>query len=147
MVEHTPNSTGDASRRALIGGFVGAGIGVPLLAACGSDDSGSGGSNSSGSTTSQGAIAKTSEVPVGGGKIFTSEKVVVTQPTEGDFKAFSAICTHQQCVVTEIKGDDIDCACHGSKFSIKDGSVVSGPANKPLQAFKATVSGEEITVS
>jgi nitrite reductase/ring-hydroxylating ferredoxin subunit len=147
MVEHTPNSTGDASRRALIGGFVGAGIGVPLLAACGSDDSGSGGSNSSGSTTSQGAIAKTSEVPVGGGKIFTSEKVVVTQPTEGDFKAFSAICTHQQCVVTEIKGDDIDCACHGSKFSIKDGSVVGGPANKPLQAFKATVSGEEITVS
>ena len=155
MVEHTPNSTGDASRRALIGGFVGAGIGVPLLAACGSDDSGSGGSDSagsdssggSGSTTSQGAIAKTSEVPVGGGKIFTSEKVVVTQPTEGDFKAFSAICTHQSCVVTEISGEDIDCACHGSKFSIKDGSVVGGPANKPLQAFKATVSGEEITVS
>ena len=86
-------------------------------------------------------------MPVGGGKIYKGEKVVVTQPTEGDFKAFSAVCTHQQCVVTEIVGEDIDCKCHGSKFSIKDGSVVNGPANKPLEALKATVSGEDITVS
>ena len=55
---------------------------------------------------------------------------MVTQPTEGDFKAFSALCTHQGCVVSEIKGEDIDCTCHGSKFSIADGSVVDGPANE-----------------
>ena len=72
---------------------------------------------------------------------------MVTQPTQGDFKAFSAVCTHQGCVVAEIKGEDIDCNCHGSKFSIKDGSVVSGPATQPLQALKATVSGGEISVS
>ena len=106
-----------------------------------------GGSGVSGSTTDGGPIAKTSEVPVGGGKIYKSQKVVVTQPTEGDFKAFSAICTHQSCVVTKISGEDIDCRCHGSKFSIKDGSVVNGPATKPLEAFKATVSGEDITVT
>ena len=64
-----------------------------------------------------------------------------------DFKGFSAVCTHQGCPVSKIEGEDIVCTCHGSKFSIKDGSVVNGPATKPLQAFKATVSGEDITVS
>ena len=89
----------------------------------------------------------TSDIPVGGGKIYADHKIVITQPAAGDFKAFSAICTHQQCVVTEIVGEDIDCKCHGSKFSIKDGSVVQGPATRPLGSFKATVSGEDITVS
>ena len=55
----------------------------------------------------------------------------MTQPTEGDFKAFSAVCTHQGCVVAKIEGEDIECTCHGSKFSIEDGSVVTGPATKP----------------
>ena len=103
MAMDSPTRGGDASRRAVIGGFVGLGVGVPLLAACGSDGLAGGSSDSaggSGGTTSSGPIAKTSEIPVGGGKIFTREKVVVTQPTQGDFKAFSAICTHQQCVVT-----------------------------------------------
>jgi nitrite reductase/ring-hydroxylating ferredoxin subunit len=160
--ENSSRST--ASRRALVGGFVGVGVGVPLLAACGSGsdsgsdaggsggsssgDSGSGGSGGSGgSTTSTGSIGKTSDVPVGGGKIYASEKVVVTQPTEGDFKAFSAVCTHQGCLVAQIKDKDIDCTCHGSKFSIEDGSVVTGPANKPLEELHVTVNGEDITVA
>jgi nitrite reductase/ring-hydroxylating ferredoxin subunit len=157
--ENSSRST--ASRRALVGGFVGVGVGVPLLAACGSDSDsssdagGSGGSSSSGSgsggsggsTTSTGSIGKTSDVPVGSGKIYASEKVVVTQPTEGDFKAFSAVCTHQGCLVAQIKDKDIDCTCHGSKFSIEDGSVVTGPANKPLEELKVTVNGEDITVA
>ncbi len=153
--------TGATSRRAVMGGVVGLGVGVPLLAACGSDDSsdsgdsgGSGGSGDSGSsdsgsggTTSSGALAKTSEVPVGGGKIYKAEKVVVTQPTSGEFKAFSAVCTHQGCIVAEVAKDEIDCNCHGSKFSIADGSVINGPASKPLEELKVTVSGEEISVA
>jgi Rieske Fe-S protein len=147
------------SRRAMVGGIVGLGVATPLLAACGSSSSGSsasGGSGSSGSsgssgggssTTSKGAIAKTSDIPVGSGKIFNAEKVVVTQPTAGDFKAFSAICTHQGCIVAEIKGTDIDCNCHGSKFSIKDGSVLTGPATKPLEKLTANVKGTGITVT
>jgi Rieske Fe-S protein len=130
-----------ASRRAVVGGIVGLGIGVPLVAACG----GSGGD--SGGSPSTGTVGKTSEVPVGSGKIFAADKVVVTQPTEGDFQAFSAICTHQGCVVADIKGEDIDCTCHGSKFSITDGSVVKGPATKALEKLTATVKGGEITVS
>lgn len=157
-----PNASGEASRRAVMGGLVGLGVGAPLLSACGSDDSdagdagGSGGSDNGGSdaggsdaggTTSTGAIGTKSEVPVGGGKIFKADKVVVTQPTEGEFRAFTAVCTHQGCVVAEIKGADIDCTCHGSKFSIADGSVVTGPATKPLEQLKVTVTGEDLSVS
>jgi nitrite reductase/ring-hydroxylating ferredoxin subunit len=135
------NSAGAASRRAVMGGIVGLGVGVPLVAACGGSDQASGG------TPSTGNIAKTSEIPVGSGKIFAADKVVVTQPTAGDFKAFSAVCTHQGCVVADIKGEDIDCTCHGSKFSIKDGSVLKGPATKPLETLTATVKNGEISVS
>jgi Rieske Fe-S protein len=124
-----------------MGGLVGLGVGVPLVAACGS-----GGDGGNGGTTS-GMVGKTSEVPVGGGKIYQADKVVVTQPTQGDFKAFSAVCTHQGCVVAEIKGKDIDCTCHGSKFSITDGSVVTGPATKPLESLQVTVKGNKITVA
>ncbi|MCW2849643.1 MAG: Rieske (2Fe-2S) domain protein [Marmoricola sp.] len=145
MSENETTNQNLASRRAVIGGFVGLGVGVPLVAACGSGSEAS--SGGSGGTTGSGAIGKSSEVPVGGGKIFTSEKVVVTQPTEGDFKAFSAICTHQGCPVSKISGEDIDCTCHGSKFSIKDGSVVHGPATRGLEALKVSVAGGEITVT
>ena len=132
----------ETSRRALVGGLVGLGLGVPFVAACGSDDGSTGGG-----TTASGPIGKTSEVPVGGGKIFAADKVVVTQPSEGDFKAFSAVCTHQGCVVAEIKGQDINCTCHGSTFSTADGSVVTGPATKPLEALRVTVSGDDLSVA
>ncbi len=135
------DNDGSASRRAVVGGLVGLGVGVPLVAACGSDEEGSGG------TPTTGPVGQTSEVPVGSGKIFEADKVVVTQPTEGDFKAFSAICTHQGCVVAEIKGKDIECNCHGSKYSIDDGSVVDGPAKKALEPLKVTVDGGELSVS
>jgi nitrite reductase/ring-hydroxylating ferredoxin subunit len=150
---------GDASRRAVVGGFLGVGVAAPLLVACGAEESsGSGDSGESGESAGESgdsaagsppssAIGKTSEVPVGSGRIYKAEKVVVTQPTEGEFKAFSSICTHRQCPVTKIEGKDISCTCHGSKFSIADGSVTDGPAEKPLEEFQVTVAGEEITVS
>ena len=150
MAKDAPNSTPDASRRAVIGGFVGVGVGVPLLAACGSDDSSSDSSaGTSGGTTSSGPIGKTSDVPVGGAKIYTAEKVMVSQPTAGDFKAFSTVCTHQGCAIKQLNAaqKEIECNCHHSKFSITDGSVKQGPANKPLNELKVTVSGQDVTVS
>ncbi|MGW2017556.1 Rieske (2Fe-2S) protein [Streptomyces sp. NPDC001927] len=93
------------------------------------------------------ALTTKGDVPVGGGTIFKEEKVVVTQPTAGDFKAFSAICTHQGCIVAKVENGTIDCACHGSKFRITDGSVVNGPATRPLPAEEITVSGESITLA
>ncbi|MGX1881838.1 Rieske (2Fe-2S) protein [Streptomyces sp. NPDC055287] len=90
------------------------------------------------------ALASTSEIPVGGGTIFKSEKVVVTQPEEGTFKAFSAICTHQGCTVGSVEDGTINCPCHGSKFRITDASVANGPARKPLPPRQITVESGSI---
>ncbi len=89
---------------------------------------------------------KTSDVPVGGGKILTDGKYVVTQPTAGTFKAFSKTCTHQGCPVTAIEGEAIVCRCHGARFSIVDGSVTNGPATKPLTPATVSVSGDSLTI-
>ena len=91
-------------------------------------------------------LAATSEIPVGGGKIFTAEKVVVTQPNAGEFKGFSAVCTHMGCIVSQITGGTIDCPCHGSQYSITNGSVVGGPAPSPLPAVAIKVSGTSVSL-
>jgi Rieske Fe-S protein len=94
-----------------------------------------------------GSTVTTAEVPVGGGFIMPNADFVVTQPTKGSYKAFSKICTHQGCPVSQIADKEIICRCHGSHFSIADGSVVSGPAQSPLPAATTKVSGTTITVS
>ncbi|MEU9858652.1 Rieske (2Fe-2S) protein [Streptomyces sp. NPDC047974] len=117
---------------------------------CGSDDGGGGGTESSAPTpaeTTGTPLASTSEIPVGGGTVFADRKVVVTQPRKGEFKAFSAICTHQGCTVNKVASGTIDCPCHGSKFGIDDGAVKAGPAPRPLPAEEITVSGETITLA
>jgi Rieske Fe-S protein len=84
------------------------------------------------STPAAQLLAATGKVPVGGGQIFTGPQVVVTQPSAGEFKAFSAVCTHMGCIVSDISNGTIDCPCHGSQFSITTGDVVAGPAPSPL---------------
>ena len=94
-----------------------------------------------------GPSVATSEVPVGGGVILPDADYVVTQPTAGKFKAFTKICTHQQCALTSVKDGTINCSCHGSKFSIDDGSVLSPPATSPLPETKVTVSSGRVVVT
>jgi Rieske Fe-S protein len=89
-------------------------------------------------------LTTTDDVPVGGGTIFKDEQVVVTQPQQGEFKAFSAICTHQRCTVGSVSDGTINCPCHGSKFNIKDGSVASPPATRPLPEKQIVVDGNSI---
>jgi Rieske Fe-S protein len=91
-------------------------------------------------------LGKTEEIPVGEGKIFDQNQVVVTQPVKGTFKAFSSTCTHEGCQVTTVANGTIDCPCHGSKYSVKDGSVVAGPAPRPLPPKQIKVSGDSITL-
>jgi len=88
-------------------------------------------------------IAKTADVPVGSGLIV--DKVVVTQPSAGVFKGFSATCTHAGCTVNKVSDGTIDCPCHGSKFNL-DGSVANGPAAKPLEVEAITVEGDSIVL-
>ncbi|RKS73259.1 nitrite reductase/ring-hydroxylating ferredoxin subunit [Actinomadura pelletieri DSM 43383] len=151
---------GGNSRRGLLIGAGLAGI-AGLAAACGGSDdggeagdsTGSGGSTGGGRSNggrSQGGgkgIAKTADIPVGGGKIFEDAKVVVCQPTQGQFKAFSVDCTHRGCAVGSVTGGTINCHCHGSKFKITDGSVAAPPADKPLPEKKITVQGDQIMLA
>lgn len=91
-------------------------------------------------------VSRTGEIPEGGGRVFADQGVVVTQPTAGDFKAFSATCTHQACKVSSVSDGTINCPCHGSKFSILDGSVKAGPASSPLPSADIVIEGEQITL-
>ena len=92
-------------------------------------------------------LGMAAEIPVGGGKAFTAAKVVVTQPTKGVYKAFSAVCTHVGCICNQVADGTINCPCHGSKFKITDGSVVAGPAPAPLAAKTVTVSNGKLLLS
>jgi Rieske Fe-S protein len=143
------------SRRTALAAVGAAGLAVALTACSSSDDSSSGSSDTSsstGSTTAQGdaggtELAKTSDIPEGGGKIFAGQGVVVTQPTAGTYKAFSSKCTHQGCAVSSISNGVIVCPCHKSEFSVTDGSVKKGPATQALPAEQITVSGDSITLA
>jgi Rieske Fe-S protein len=116
-----------------------------LVAGCG--EYGDDGDSSSANTSPGQELAGTADIPVGGGTIFKDEKVVVTQPEEGEFKAFTSICTHQQCPVASVSDGTINCNCHGSKFNIADGSVANPPATRPLAAKKITVDGNSIRLA
>ncbi|WP_406831001.1 Rieske (2Fe-2S) protein [Pedococcus sp. KACC 23699] len=143
-----PCGTGP-TRRVLLAS-AGIGVGAVALGACGSAKQAAGDAASSASNAATNAVKDAiskATIPVGGGKIFADQKVVVTQPTSGEFKAFSAVCTHQSCIVADVSDGTINCACHGSKFDITTGAVKNGPASSPLPEKKITVSGNGISVT
>jgi Rieske Fe-S protein len=125
--QNASSAPGSASPSGSVAGSAGSG-----------SDSGSGGGT---------ALGKSSDVPVGGGKIYADQKVVVTQPAAGQFKGFSAVCTHQGCTVADVSGGLIHCPCHGSTFHVADGTVAGGPAMAPLPPKQISVSGGEITLA
>ena len=155
--------------RRTIAGIATIGVGLPVLAACsgsdGSDVATDPNTPSPSSTPTRlgvgggepqrvgqrvdrraDAFAQTSDIEVGGGTIFPEDQVVITQPADGEFKCFSAVCTHQGCIVSSVSDGNINCECHGSAFSIADGSVVTGPATAPLGEQQITVDGDAITL-
>jgi Rieske Fe-S protein len=154
------------SRRAVLRAAAIAGAGMPLLAACGSSSAGAstpatsktGGrsstpthsdtsaSDASGKSGESPPLATTSQVPKGGGVILANAGVVITQPSPGTFKGFSSTCTHAGCPLDNVTNGTINCVCHGSQFSIKNGSVVTGPATVPLPAKPLVVKGKDISL-
>jgi Rieske Fe-S protein len=124
-----------------------------FVSGCGSDDdtptpdSGEGGDGDAGSAAGGDAIASVGDVPVGGGVVVQAEQVVITQPSDGEFKAFSAVCPHQGCLVTDVRDGEIVCPCHGSRFAVETGEVVGGPAPRGLEEREVTVTGDGITVA
>lgn len=115
---------------------------APLLAGCGGQEPDVAVEAPEVATGSQ--LATTKDVPVGGCAVFPDSKTVVTQPTEGEFRAFSAACTHEGCQVSSSSDGDIPCRCHGSSFSLEDGSVLKGPAKESLPKVEITVDDDKI---
>ncbi|AVH55823.1 MULTISPECIES: Rieske (2Fe-2S) protein [Streptomyces] len=153
----TSGIPGDVNRRTVVAGVGTAGL-AAALTACGTNDKEQAPSQNTATPTQSGApskaagtggtvLGKTSDIPVGGGMVYAKAKVVVTQPTSGDFKGFSAICTHQGCTVNKVQDGEILCPCHKSKFKITDGGVAEGPATKPLPAAEVTVADGTIRLA
>ncbi|MFI5919451.1 Rieske (2Fe-2S) protein [Streptomyces anulatus] len=130
---------------------VGAAGAAAALTACGGGSDGSGGSDTVEQPGSGGkggeVIAATADIPEGGGVVFAAQKVVVTQPQSGEFKAFSSLCTHQGCAVKDVSGGTITCPCHNSTFDAATGSPTGGPATQPLPAREITVEGDSIRLA
>ena len=134
------------SRRGVLRGAAAAGVVGAVavgLAACSSGSSDSSDDAASGPQK----LGAASAVPVGGGTLYRSEKIVVTQPTAGVYKAFSAVCTHQGCIVDGVEKGVIQCPCHGSQFNITTGAVVQGPATSSLPEKTVTVQNGDLTVT
>jgi Rieske Fe-S protein len=104
------------------------------------------GTSTTGTSTTGIVLGEANDIPVGSGVIFTTEKVVVTQPVRGEFRAFSAVCTHVGCIVNQISDGTIDCPCHGSEFRITNGSVVTGPAPTPLPRKKIKIEDGKVVL-
>jgi nitrite reductase/ring-hydroxylating ferredoxin subunit len=147
------------SRRIVFHGLTALGVAAVLAGCGGDDDPGSSGNSAdktdsstppsgtksgNGGTQTQTVLARTSDVPVGGGLILTGEKIVITQPTEGEFKAFTAVCTHQGFTVTSVEDDRILCNHHGSVYDFESGENIGGPAPAPLDPISITVKGGDI---
>jgi Rieske Fe-S protein len=147
------------TRRGVLAGAAAVGV-ASALVACGDDASppgASGSGNDAGTDTGAegaggndvgggaGETVNASDVPVGSAVIVGN--LVVSQPTVGQYRAFSAVCTHQGCLVSRVEGDEIRCTCHNSAFSAVDGSVLAGPATRSLTAKTVTVAGSSLTIT
>lgn len=124
---------------------------ITLTAGCAAADTAATSATSAAGQASSAAeaattLAKTTDIPVGGAKVFADAKVVVTQATEGDFTAFSAVCTHKGCTVAAMTDGELTCPCHNSKFDYT-GAVLNGPATQPLAAQPITVDGDAISLA
>lgn len=137
------------TRRAAVG-TVGVGAGALALTACGSsmDSDVTAGSVDPAAPAQPTDMAAIADVPVGGVIKATAQgtSVMITQPTEGTFHAFSSVCTHQGCQINAQKDKTMSCPCHASVFSNEDGSPQGGPAETALPEFPLEVKGDRIWV-
>ncbi|APS22768.1 iron-sulfur protein [Streptomyces sp. Tue 6075] len=140
-------------RRTVVAAVGAAGAAAALTACGGGSDDGGGSETveqpgSGGEQQGGGAVlAATADIPEGGGRVFAAQKVVVTQPKPGEFKAFSSTCTHQGCAVKDVSAGTITCPCHNSTFDAATGSPTGGPATQPLPAREITVEGDSIRLA
>ncbi|MGW1466647.1 Rieske (2Fe-2S) protein [Streptomyces sp. NPDC002308] len=146
--ERGPQGRGPRPGRRAVVVAVGAAGAMAALSACGASGTSDGAGSSGGSGAKSGTVlGSTGDVPEGGGKVFAEQGVVVTQPTAGQFKAFSATCTHQGCAVSGVTDGAITCPCHQSTFDPATGEPTGGPATVALPSKRITVADGSITLA
>jgi Rieske Fe-S protein len=95
------------------------------------------------------SAGKLSEIPVNSGKIFKfgNKPGILIRTPSGDLKAFSAVCTHLECIV-QYSADkkQIWCACHNGQYNL-NGQNIGGPPPRPLEEYAVNTHGDEIVVS
>ena len=146
-----------------LGTALGVGAASASLAACGGGassgggysgkksggDSGGGssdGGSKAASSPNEATIAAESDVAPGSAVTFkdAGSPAVLVHLENGDFVAYSAVCTHQGCTVA-YQGGQLACPCHGSVFDPANGAeVVAGPASSPLPEIPVKVEGGEV---
>lgn len=89
-------------------------------------------------------LAQVSQIPLGGGIILASQKVVLSRSQSGTLHGFSAVCTRQGCIVGSIQNGEIICPCHGSRYNVETGAVINGPAQLPLPSVTVVVQGGDV---
>lgn len=138
------------SRRGVIASAVGVSA-VAALTACTPEVTNLGTTSEPSTPTTSGpvAVAKITDIPIGSGKKFDVDgtPILITQPRVGEFRGFSAICTHAGYVMNNMANSEIKCDNHGAVYSADDGSVLSGPAPRALGKVEVTVDGDDILVS
>ena len=143
------------SRKKFIGLGLGS-VGASVVAGCGGGGSaGSGGGETTSGVAKGGpkvdknrAIVKESEVGPNSAFPFTDadtgQQSVLVRLQSGELVAYSAVCTHQACVVA-YKDGKLACPCHGSVFDPAEGAaVLNGPANRPLPRVQIEIRGGEV---
>jgi Rieske Fe-S protein len=136
------------TRRSLARGSVAAAVaalaGAVWARAAYSDDESAGGANSYGpSTEGSDRLIALADVPEGGGVVIEDASVVVVRDADG-VRAFSAVCTHQGCLVGSVQDGSIACPCHGSVFDSATGEVTQGPATQSLAEVAVKVEGDAV---
>jgi Rieske Fe-S protein len=91
-------------------------------------------------------LGPAADVPLGGGTVYETLEVVVTQPEAGRFEGLSAVCTHTGCIVDKVADGLIECPCHGSRYHL-DGTVARGPAPRSLSPRPVTVVNGTVVLS
>jgi cytochrome b6-f complex iron-sulfur subunit len=101
------------------------------------------------SSASSVVAGKVSEYKRNSGKIFQfgNKPGLLIETPDGEFRAFSAICTHLQCTV-QYRPDEklIWCACHNGRYDLT-GKNISGPPPRPLEEYQVNLRGDDIVVS
>lgn len=132
----SPSRRGVMRTAGLAGTMAVIGSSAAVTSACSADEE---------AAPTEDANLASTDVPVGSGTVI-EDTYVVTQPKEGEFFAFSSVCTHQGCQVTRVTEEAIICPCHSSNFSLTTGEVLSGPAEEPLPQYEVTEADGTLTV-